>query len=179
MPIFIQFDEAGFQQAVMNCQKSPGSDWVQAPKEFDWGHQYRLVKGAVVEMTQADLDAQRLNAAREEACHNIAFQLANVMEKTPGLSRSERETKAALGRLAEDHPDELTSLLMSTNTTLEDFKAEAHSVDQALLALEIMTKTAPAQLETCTTLEALEKTKNSLLEALTQQLTEILGGNHD
>lgn len=179
MPIFIQFDDRGLQQAVMNCQQSPGSDWVQAPANFDWGKTYQLVDGMVVEVTAAEIKAARLKEAKEEAMATIPNRLITVLEQTPGFSGIEREIKTALGRLAQEHPDELTSLLMSKNATLEDFKVEAHSVDQALLALEIITKAAPAQLEACESLEALEDTKNSLLGALTQQLTDILGGYLD
>lgn len=180
MPIFIQFDQNGLQQAVINCQQAPGSDWVQAPKEFDWGCQYRLVNGEVVERTQEDLEAQQLSAAKEDAVANIASQLAAVLEQSPGLSRSEREIKGVLSRLAQNSSEELDALVGYLGETREDVmarcQADALAADRALLALEVAMHAAPAQLEACTTLTELEETYSSILETLTQQL---IGGNHD
>lgn len=173
MPIFIQFDNNGLQQAVINSPQSPGNDWVQAPAAFDWSKTYQLVEGAVIEVTAAELEAVHLKEAKEEAVATIPNRLITVLDQTPGFSGIERETKVALGRLAQDHPDELKPLLASTNTTLEDVVAEAHKVDQALLTLEIVIQTAPAQLEACISLEALEDTKAALVEAFSEQLQNI------
>lgn len=176
MPIFIQFDN-GLQQAVINSSQSPGNNWVQAPKDFDWSKTYQLVNGAVVEVTAAELEAAHLKEAKEEALATIPNRLISVLEQTPGFSRIERETKAALGRLAKDHPDELKPLVGALGSTHEEVIArcqtDAAKAGQALLALELITKTASSQLDACPSLETLEDTKAALVEAFSEQLQNI------
>lgn len=177
MPIFIQFDDRGLQQAVMNCQQSPGSDWVQAPANFGWDKTYQLVDGKVVEVTAAEIEATRLKEAKEEAIATIPNRLITVLEQTPGFSGIEREAKTALGRLAQEHPDELTSLVGLLGKTLDEViarcQSDALAVDKTLLALHVATHTAPAQLEACESLEALEDTKAALEEAFSEQIQNI------
>lgn len=177
MSIFIQFDDNGLQQAVINSSQSPGNDWVQAPANFDWSKTYQLVDGKVVEVTAAEIEATRLKEAKEEAIATIPNYLITVLERTPGFSGIERDTKAALGRLAQEHPAELNSLVGLLGKTLDEViaccQSDALAVDKALLALHVATYTAPAQLKACTTLEALEETKAALGEAFSEQIQNI------
>jgi hypothetical protein len=84
--IFIRFDELGRQIETVTIGTAPGPEWIQAPDDFSWDKQYKLVAGEIQALTQADIEAKQLENDREHVFQMLYNEIENAYSPYNGAT---------------------------------------------------------------------------------------------